>query len=330
MPPPAVQDLSAATTDPTRRRHAAEPAGPAAGRCASTSSSPQHFETTGDAASATASAPPRASASGDGLLRTLAHAAACASSCSTRSTRRGGDGGNVDHKQFTLDPRRSSLEADAARELVMRVRPPLARARWTRSRVSPFAPPARTAVGDSRPASCTSATGRAARRQTRRACSQRRRRPADADRDRALPVPAPPRASIAFVNGHEHNNRIEPIAAASAPAATAASGRSTPPSHIDWPQQSRVLDLVDNRDGTLSIFGTILDHAAAPNPAARRPATAGPGDRLGQRLASISRELSLQRPATSRNGEDGQPTPAAARRTATSSSIGRAPLRARG
>lgn len=26
------------------------------------------------------------------------------------------------------------------------------------------------------------------------------------------------------------------------------------------------IDVVDNRDGTLSLFGTVLDHAAAPNP----------------------------------------------------------------
>ena len=37
----------------------------------------------------------------------------------------------------------------------------------------------------------------------------------------------------------------------------------------DWPQQSRLLEVFDNHDGTLSIFGTILDHvgqAAAPAP----------------------------------------------------------------
>ena len=34
-------------------------------------------------------------------------------------------------------------------------------------------------------------------------------------------------------------------------------------SHVDWPAQARLLELVDNRDGTLSVFGTIVD-AAAP------------------------------------------------------------------
>jgi metallophosphoesterase (TIGR03767 family) len=57
----------------------------------------------------------------------------------------------------------------------------------------------------------------------------------------------------------------------------------------DWPQQSRLLQLFDNRDGTLSIFGTILDHAsAATAPASGTDATAmTPTD-----LASVARTLS--------------------------------------
>jgi metallophosphoesterase (TIGR03767 family) len=90
---------------------------------------------------------------------------------------------------------------------------------------------------------------------------------------------------VAFVNGHEHNNRITPVRR------TGAHGlwEVNTASHIDWPQQSRVLDLADNGDGTLSIFTTILDHASDPRP--------GP-------LASISRELSYNDPDSS-NGEDG-------------------------
>ncbi len=69
-------------------------------------------------------------------------------------------------------------------------------------------------------------------------------------------------------------------------------------SHIDWPQQSRVLDLADNGDGTLSIFTTMLDHQAAPNPGRQASSSA-------RRLASISRELSYNDP-DSANGEDGR------------------------
>jgi hypothetical protein len=89
---------------------------------------------------------------------------------------------------------------------------------------------------------------------------------------------------VAFVNGHEHNNRVDPVQGA--PGQHGFWEVNTA-SHIDWAQQTRVVDLVDNRDGTLSVFGTIVDHAAAPEPGG---GTAG--DSV-QRLASISRELAF-------------------------------------
>ncbi|MGH3329604.1 MAG: hypothetical protein ACRDPT_17730 [Streptomycetales bacterium] len=99
---------------------------------------------------------------------------------------------------------------------------------------------------------------------------------------------------VAYVAGHEHENRVVPYEGG-APArhgfweiATAA--------HIDWPQQSRVIDLVDNRDGTLSLVATLVDHAAPPRPG-------GPGS--GE-LASIARELAYNDP-DAHNGEDGLP-----------------------
>jgi metallophosphoesterase (TIGR03767 family) len=105
---------------------------------------------------------------------------------------------------------------------------------------------------------------------------------------------------VAFVNGHEHQNRVSPFERRSG-AGKAAGGfwELNTAAHIDWPEQSRTIDLVDNRDGSLSLFGTILDHAAGPNPG-------GPGSspEAVKRLASISRELSYNDP-DSRNGEDG-------------------------
>lgn len=61
---------------------------------------------------------------------------------------------------------------------------------------------------------------------------------------------------IAWVNGHTHENLI-----------TARSGQGYAfwdigtAAHIDWPPQSRLIEVFDNRDGTLSIFTTMVDHA---------------------------------------------------------------------
>jgi len=63
-------------------------------------------------------------------------------------------------------------------------------------------------------------------------------------------------------------------------------------SHIDWPQQARLIDVMDNRDGTLSVFGTILDHAAPV-------AELAPGDASAlavDGLASLARVLSFNDP----------------------------------
>ena len=64
---------------------------------------------------------------------------------------------------------------------------------------------------------------------------------------------------IAWVNGHTHNNHIWSHSRKGAP------GRFweiNTASHIDWPQQSRIVEVANNHDGTLSIFTTMLDHGA--------------------------------------------------------------------
>ena len=105
--------------------------------------------------------------------------------------------------------------------------------------------------------------------------------------------------AIAFVNGHEHANRVTPYRRDTG----GGFWEINTASHIDWPQQSRVLEIFDNRDGTLtqkgtvSIVSTILDHDASANP--------GDGDGYNvDRLSSISRELSYNDPHAN-NGEDG-------------------------
>jgi hypothetical protein len=58
-------------------------------------------------------------------------------------------------------------------------------------------------------------------------------------------------------------------------------------SHIDWPQQARAIELLDNGDGTLSIVATVLDHAAP----LRYDGSAEP-----TALAALSRELAATDP----------------------------------
>ena len=93
---------------------------------------------------------------------------------------------------------------------------------------------------------------------------------------------------IAYVAGHTHANAV-----------TFNRGRRgagfweiNTASHIDWPQQSRLIEIMDNRDGTLSLYGTLLDHAA--------PVTAPPAGPAGAfspaQLASLARTLSFNDP----------------------------------
>jgi metallophosphoesterase (TIGR03767 family) len=106
---------------------------------------------------------------------------------------------------------------------------------------------------------------------------------------------------VALVAGHQHRNRIaahvSPVGGGFWEIVTAA--------HIDWPQQSRLLDLVDNADGTLSIFGTVIDHGAPARPGPRpRRAGAVLSAREVEWLASVARELSYNDP-DAENGRDG-------------------------
>ena len=117
------------------------------------------------------------------------------------------------------------------------------------------------------------------------------------------------KSAIAFVNGHEHENRIEPFPRHGDNRNQAEGGfwEINTASHIDWPQQSRVLDLVNNLDGSLSIFTTMLDHAAPPDPGAAPPSDGrGEAGSATQRLASMARELSFN-DLDARNGEDDEP-----------------------
>jgi metallophosphoesterase (TIGR03767 family) len=87
---------------------------------------------------------------------------------------------------------------------------------------------------------------------------------------------------VCWANGHTHLNAVSPM--------TGAHGggfwQVTTASHIDWPQQSRVVDLaVDEESGDLVIATTMVDHAGLIDPRG-----AGLDEPLA--LAGWSRELS--------------------------------------
>jgi metallophosphoesterase (TIGR03767 family) len=105
---------------------------------------------------------------------------------------------------------------------------------------------------------------------------------------------------VAYIAGHEHLANITPYERVTG-AGQARGGfwEITTPSHIDWPQQSRLFDVYDNRDGTLSIFGTLVDHASAPDAGPGRADTA-----TVARLGAISRELAFNDPQAD-TGQDG-------------------------
>jgi len=91
-------------------------------------------------------------------------------------------------------------------------------------------------------------------------------------------------AAVLWVNGHTHRNRIE---AHVRPGGGGFWEVSTS-SHVDWPQQARIVELFDNGDDTLSIFTTMVDHAGTTD----HPTDFSAGDRSPLALAALSRELS--------------------------------------
>lgn len=92
-------------------------------------------------------------------------------------------------------------------------------------------------------------------------------------------------AAIAWVAGHSHVNDVTPY--------RSADGKSgfwsvRTAALADWPKQNRLLELYDNRDGNLSLFGTVIDHAAPSG--VPSPGTSASGLDADQ-LAAIGRTV---------------------------------------
>ncbi|MHA4849030.1 TIGR03767 family metallophosphoesterase [Rhodococcus sp. MSC1_016] len=87
---------------------------------------------------------------------------------------------------------------------------------------------------------------------------------------------------LAWVNGHTHENRITPWAG---PTPEQSFWEVNTASHIDFPQHGRILEVVDNADGTVSILTTLFE--------ADSPYSVDYTDLSALGLASLYRELSF-------------------------------------
>lgn len=91
---------------------------------------------------------------------------------------------------------------------------------------------------------------------------------------------------VAWVNGHSHENKL--LAHRNPWEDGAGFWEINSASCIDFGQHQRTVEIVDNRDGTVSLFTVVVDHLG--------PADSGSGSYTGKRLASLSREMSANDP----------------------------------
>jgi metallophosphoesterase (TIGR03767 family) len=101
---------------------------------------------------------------------------------------------------------------------------------------------------------------------------------------------------IALVVGHTHRNAVRAFRRAGKHSGF---WQINTASHADWPQQSREIEILNNRDGTLSIFGTILDQASPIVPPA--PGTNAASFSEAQ-LGSLGRILAANDPQRTISG----------------------------
>ena len=90
---------------------------------------------------------------------------------------------------------------------------------------------------------------------------------------------------LAWVNGHTHSNAIT---AHPGPTPERSFWEINTASHIEFPQQARIIDVCDNRDGTLSLFTTLIESAA--------PYQSSYADQSQAALASLYREFAFNDP----------------------------------
>ena len=95
---------------------------------------------------------------------------------------------------------------------------------------------------------------------------------------------------VALLNGHRHKHRVTPH---KGEFENGGFWEITTASLIDYPQQSRIVELMDNGDGTLSIAATLVDHSTPES-------VLYEGKQTAQSLAALSLELAMNRPGLDR------------------------------
>ena len=108
---------------------------------------------------------------------------------------------------------------------------------------------------------------------------------------------------VAYIPGHTHEHRLTPFVRTDGTTWWEINTSAV----IDPPNQSRLVDMMDNRDGTFSIFNTVIDHAspatAPPDcPDAPTPQPDCAASFTEAQLASIGRTLSYNDPDNDGSG----------------------------
>ena len=101
---------------------------------------------------------------------------------------------------------------------------------------------------------------------------------------------------IAYFSGHSHANRVLPCGSNSGCGSRGNWWEVTTSAAADWPQQQRLVELMNNRDGTISILGTTIDQGAS---AAIPPPQADPngsGAFSEDQLAALARTFAHNDP----------------------------------
>jgi hypothetical protein len=112
---------------------------------------------------------------------------------------------------------------------------------------------------------------------------------------------------LGHVDGHEHQNYVLEHQCQDDGQAQNPYYEISTSAHIDFPQQSRMIELVKDPDGKLSLVLTMIDHDGAPNPGGPNAPADGQGNSGDsvQRLSSIGRELAYNDYQGSRGARGG-------------------------